>query len=739
MEYIFNLCFFHNRFQFFSIVVLMILCLLTGTLCSASCHSDKEIIPELPSVDFTTFSLEELKNVEIISVSKKPEKISEAPAAVFVISQEDIRRSGATNIADALRLAPGVQVARMNTHGWAISVRGFNDFYSNKLLVLIDGRSVYTPIFSGVFWDVQDTLMEDIDRIEVIRGPGSALWGANAVNGVINIITKHAKDTQGGMVSGGNGTRENGFGSARYGGAFGKSAHYRIYAKYFGRDRLDSPAKTSMGKAEDDHLTVFHLTVLKEDMRTDSWQAVRGGFRLDWEPGPDTFTFQGEAYTSRDYSEMESLLGGTEDSDDDDFRETSRIDGVHVLGRWRHSFSDTSDSVLQIYHDHTERDSLEAKYAINTLDLDFQHRFNLIPRHEMTWGLGYRFIRDKIDNFYFISFSPDEWDQHLFSAFFQDEISIIEDQLSVTLGTKIEHNDFTGFEYQPSIRFLWMPRARHSFWGAVSRAVRVPSRAERSGVQIERLSPFETETNDSGTSGDTDAMNKWPKRGINLCTETGSDAFDSEKVTACELGYRLQPADTLWLDLALFYNDYEDLKVSEFKEEYLFPSDSDESILSGIIDGKDVDIIHWIHEYPVNKMEGETYGAEIAADWQAKSWWRIKATYSYLQMHMHLTGDATGTEEISEIEDSSPSHQFSLFSGMDITKHLDLDMWLRHVSDLPSNDVDTYTTLDIRLGWKPMKNLEISMVGQDLLDHRHAEFSQLEVERSAYFKVTWKF
>ncbi len=734
MEYVFNLRFFHNRFQFFSILI-MILCLLAGSLCPFLCHADEEIAAGASSIDFTTFSLEELKNVEIISVSKKPEKISEAPAAVFVISQEDIRRSGATSIADALRLAPGVQVARMNTHGWAISVRGFNDFYSNKLLVLIDGRSVYTPIFSGVFWDVQDTLMEDIDRIEVIRGPGSALWGANAVNGVINIITKHAKDTQGGMVSSGNGTREKGFGSARYGGGLGESAHYRIYAKYFGRDSLDSPAKTSMGKAEDDH-----LTVLEEDMRTDSWQAVRGGFRLDWEPGPDTFTFQGEAYTSRDYSEMESPFGGTEDSDDDDdFRETSRIDGVHVLGRWHHSFSDTSDSILQIYYDHTERDSLEAKYAINTLDVDFQHRFNWIPRHEMTWGMGYRFIQNKIDDFYFITFSPDEWDQHLFSAFFQDEIIIIEDQLSVTLGTKIEHNDFTGFEYQPSIRFLWMPRARHSFWGAVSRAVRVPSRAERNGVQIEKLSLFETETNGSRTRRDTGAMNKWPKLGINLCTETGSDAFDSEKVTACELGYRLQPADTLWLDLALFYNFYKDLKVSEFKEEYLSPSDfQDDTILNGII-FEDADIIHWIHEYPVNKMEGETYGAEIAADWQAKSWWRIKATYSYLQMHMHLTGDATDTEEISEIEGSSPTHQVSLFSGMDITKHLELDMWLRHVSELPSNDVDAYTTLDIRLGWKPMKNLEISLVGQDLLDHRHAEFSQLEVERSAYFKVTWKF
>lgn len=676
-----------------------------------------------PAIDFTALSLEELKNVEIISVSKKPEKISQAAAAVFVITSEDIRRSGVTTVPDALRLAPGVQVARINTQGWAVSVRGFGDFYSNKLLVLIDGRSVYTPIFSGVFWDEQDMILEDIERIEVIRGPGSTLWGANAVNGVINIITRHTENTQGGLFTAGGGSEERFFGSLRYGDKLGNEARYRVYSKYFNRDQLDE-ADISVNKN-------LYNTVL-EDSITDNWNSVRGGFRIDWAPfSTEFFTFQGDVYMNRDDMKMEGTVL-------DPVYETSRVEGGYVMGKWNHIFSETSDALFQIYYDRTRRDSLQAKYDIHTLDTDFQHRFVLGKRHECTYGLGCRFISDQIENFNFMLFTPESRHQYLFNAFVQDEIQVIPDRLNVTVGAKFEHNDFSGLEIQPSFRFLWNLENRHSVWGAVSRAVRVPGRVEHDGLTVGRISSV---TISSFRKEGADAEWKNEEMPVSsstivIDTKSGTEDFDSEEVFACEAGYRFQPMRSLWVDAAVFYNKYKNLETSE------------KILISGsaIQNGKPWKDEGFISSpyyqnmlYIDNKMDGESYGIEFAADWRIADQWRMTAAYAYLQMCMHLTDASTDEQSKAELEGSSPRHQISLHSALDLTKNLELDLWLRYVDELSAYGIEGYTAMDARLAWRPFNNFELSLTGQNLFDPGHSEFSELETERSVYAKLAWHF
>ena len=660
-------------------------------------------------IDFTALSLEELKNVEVISVSKKPEKIFQAPAAVFVITQEDIRRSGVTTLADALRLAPGVQVARTSTRGWAISVRGFNDLYSNKLLVMIDGRSVYSSIFSGVFWDTQDTLLADIDRIEVIRGPGSTLWGANAVNGVINIITKPAKETQGALITVAGGTKDHFIGSTRYGDILGEDAHYRIYAKLFTRDEMGEAGFENTSERDE------HVDVLTKDISTDAWMGIRAG----------CLSVQGEAYANRDDTEAE------EDSDfPGETREDSRIEGGYLRGQWRHVFSESSDTLFRMYYDRDKRDTAEAKYSVNTFDFDFQHRLAAGKRHEVTWGVGYRFISDEIENFsfqsYLVFFDPERRDQYLLSAFVQDRMEIIADRLQLTIGTKVEHNDFTGYEVQPDIRFLWTPWERQSFWGSVSRSVRAPARLDHDGsigIQFHRKVPPERPAGES----EPDYSD-----GLVIETESGSESFDSEELIACQIGCRLQPADRFWLDLAAFYNRYKALKTSA--AEHLVTSA--ESCEVDFIPG----MPHYVNRsYLENEMKGYSYGFELAADWQVTDGWRLSSAYAYLETDMRLTGNSMDTDAKSKIEGGSPRHQFSLRSSLNMTKKLELDLWLRYVDPLPAKQIDRYTALDARIAWRPGKNLELSVTGQNLLEHRHPEFSSLEVERSVYGKVAWQF
>src|SRR2546428_6982490 len=436
-------------------------------------------------------SIEQLMTFEVTSVSKRPERLAQTASAIQLITAQDIRRSGASSLPEALRLAANLQVAQVDSRQWAISARGFNGTTANKLLVLIDGRTVYTPLFSGVFWDVQEVPLADIDRIEVISGPGATLWGANAVNGVINVITKDTKDTMGMLVSGGGGTKQRAFGTVRYGGALGSRVRARIYGRGFGRDATALPGG---GDAFDD----WHL-----------WQ---GGFRMDWDASNvNRATLQGDLYDGRIGQPTAGDIG---------------ISGGNVMAKWSHTISETSSLAAQLYYDRTHR-HIPGTFGedLDTYDVDLQHAARLGARHDVVWGLGYRLINDRVANSSMLAFLPPGVARQWFTGFVQDEIALVPNRLHVALGSKIEHNDYVGFEVQPSGRVNWRLRSSGTLWAAVSRALRSPSRIDR-----ELYAPAQ------------------PPYFL-----AGGPGFHSEEALAYELGYRHQRG-TLALSLATFYN-----------------------------------------------------------------------------------------------------------------------------------------------------------------------------------------
>ena len=622
--------------------------------------------------DISRLSLEELMQVEVTSVLKKSETVSGAPAAIYVLTQEDIHRSGVTSIPDALRMVPGLNVAGLNAGNWAISARGFNSRFANKLLVLMDGRSVYTPLFSGVYWDVQDTLLDDIDRIEVIRGPGASLWGANAVNGVINIITKKARDTQGGLATGGGGSEEQTFGGLRYGGTLGDDAFYRVYVKHYDRASLESQTGRSANDA-------MHMT--------------QGGFRVDWDPSSiNSFTFQGDVYAG-DTSSVST--------------NRAPVAGGNFISTWSHTFSADSELTVRAYFDRTDRDYQRAlSDRRNTADVDVQHRFALGERNEILWGGGYRYVSDETIGSHQVSFAPPDARDHIANLFVQDDITLIRDRLHFIAGAKLEHNEYTGFEFQPSARLLFTPDERQTIWGAAARAVRSPSRADI-GLRA------------------NDGIPPSPVTSI-----SGNPDFKSEDLIALELGYRIQPRPRLSFDLAAFFNIYDHLRTFEAGAPFLSASPPPAHLVVPLTANND--------------MQGETYGVELAASWQPLDNWRLNAGYTFLQMdlrHGFPIKDAT----LQAGEGDSPRNQFHVRSYLDLPWNLQLDAALYYVGSLPDQNVSSYVRLDVRIGWRPTKDLEVSVGLQNLLERNHVEFGRnfpdpsSLIERSIYGKVSWRF
>ncbi len=658
------------------------------------CHADSRGHSRNHSTNLIGLTLEELMNIEITSVSKKPEKLFDAASAVFVITEEDIRRSGVTTIPEALRMAPGVQVAHIDSNKWAITTRGLNSRFANKLLVLIDGRTVYTPLFSGVYWDVQDTLLEDIDRIEVIRGSGATLWGSNAVNGVINIITKQTKDTQGGLLTAGFGDEERGFGSVRYGSKLGDDFYFRVYAKFFNRD--DAVFASGEGA-------------------NDNWNAIRGGFRADWEVGNHDFlTIQGDIYdgvsaqTLNLPSQTRPFVQSVENDMD--------VAGGNIIVRWKHTLSNDSNMSLQLYFDRTERKQVKFRNDLDIYDAEFKYKFKLGERHDIVCGLNYRFIEDDTRDSFTLSLDPESHGRHLFSTYVQDEIMLAKDRLSLTIGSKFEHNDFTGLEIQPSARMLWKPHENHSVWASFSRAVRTPSRNDNDARVNQSVSP----------------LSPIPNSPTIFVSAFGDNDFKSEILYSYELGYRVILFDKLSMDVAIYYNNYDRLRTLEpggiFSEPFPGPP-------------------HFVAPFRLdNEMDGETYGVELAAEWQPVDWWGLKVSYTYLQVQMHL--DKGSGDTVSEaFEEESPHNQVYARSSFDLPKDIALDLIPRYTDSLPSLDVSSYVTLDARLSWKPLQNMELSVVGQNLFDNHRPEFRQrlfinsdpTDVERSVYGKIEWRF
>ena len=624
-------------------------------------------------------------DIEVTTVSRQKSTIGRSPAAVFVITNEMIRRSGARSIPEALRLAPGVQVARLDSNKWAISIRGFNGRFANKLLVQIDGRSVYTPLFAGVFWDVQDVLLEDIDRIEVIRGPGATVWGANAVNGVINIITKSTEDTQGSYFNAGAGTEERGFASARYGGRLSDDATFRLYGKWFERDTGAAPN----GGAHDD------------------WRSARGGMRIDWTPTcVDRITLQGDYYDGssgqRNFYAEPTMPPTFVRTVDDDFD----VSGGNVLARWTHELDAESDWSLQMYYDRTERALVQSPFSEDrdTFDIDFQYRVPFGDDHKVIMGAGYRITGDSITNSSTIAFIPPERSVNLFSYFIQDEITLVDDLLFLTGGSKFQHNDFTGFEMQPTLRLLWTPTERHSIWGAVSHAVRTPSRAD-DDVRVTLL-----------------PQNQPPLPPPVFQVVGGNRSFESEELTAFEFGYREQPTQQFSWDLAVFLHEYRNLT----------------GVTPGVPFGPGFPAMGptFLPLTIANNGNGFTYGFEVASTYEVSEFWRVSGAYSFLRMDID-GGDSTGT---------SPRNQAYIVNSWDITDDVQLDVIGRYVDNLPGASVPSYLTADVRLGWHLTPDLELTLAGRHLFDAEHPEFGfdgftgnvATQVEQEFYGMITWR-
>lgn len=622
-------------------------------------------------------SLEELMDVKVYSAAKKEQALADTAAAAFVITQEDIRRSGATSIPDALRMAPGVQVAQINAHDWAISIRGFNDRFSNKLLVLVDGRTVYSPLFSGTYWSAQDMVMEDIERIEVIRGPGGTVWGANAVNGVINIRTKHSKNTQGGLVSAQGGNYQNG-GSVRYGGELGQDGSYRVYAK---------------GKQNSDYLNSQNQNA------HDQWNAGQGGFRADYAlTGKDQLSFSGD---------IQEMAGDETINFRPNIDSSMSQRNANVTAKLSHKTED-GEWYLQSFYLTDERRSYSMNYLIDTFDMEFQHNLQAGQRNAVTWGLDYRLVADKLTDFNGVSFNPDSRETQLFSAFLQDQFSIT-DALRLTVGSKIEHNDYSGFEYQPNARLLWKLNENHSTWTSVSRAVRVPSRSfQDMNISLYRVRlPFPPFNTMEGAI-------------------VGDAGVKSEQVTAFEWGYRGQMSQNLSFDVAAFYNIYDTLS-SQYPKVIQSP---------GLIQNLSV---------TANGLEGESYGAELYANWKVTDSWRLQPGYTWLTIDNRT--NSTDTTTVSRNEGNSPQNQYSIRSQLSLPHHIEFDTSVYYVDNLRASTatVPNYTRVDLRLGWRPFKALELSVAGQNLLDDRHPEFARSsdiivsEIPRSVYGKavITW--
>jgi len=642
--------------------------------------------PQNPPENLKQLSLEQLGNVEVTTASKEPEQVWRTPAAIYVITQEDIRRSGATSIAEVLRLAPGLEVARTDSDHWAVGARGFGGQFSKSLLVLIDGRSVYSPLFAGVYWQVQDTLLEDIERIEVIRGPGGTIWGANAVNGVINIITKSAKDTHGTLVSMGGGNVDQGVGQVRMGGTNGKGLDYRVYGKGF----IRGPE--------------FH----PDGSNFDHWKTGQVGFRTDWNLNTrDAFTFEGDMYAGLD-GERVAISFYTPPSRQV-FNGPHDVGGGNILGRWQRQFSKDSDIQIQGYFDRTTRYSPQLDEIRNTFDVDLLYHVPLKGGQNVLVGIGGRWSPDRIvQKFATLDFQPHQETDSVYSGFLQDQITLVRDKVALTLGSKFEHNNYSGFEIQPNVRLLWTPTPQQTFWAAVTRAVRTPSRLEQD-LQLTVLLQAANPT-------------------IYLRV-VGNKNFASEQLLGTEFGYRTLLAKKLYVDLAVFQNAYDDLygygPGSIFLENSPPPA-------------------HVVLQLPLaNALKGDTTGFEIAPDWKPVEWWELKGSYSFLHLYVHDEAGFTDTLNTVSDNGSSPHHQVVIQSLFNFPKRFEFDATYRYVSALPAQLVNAYGTVDVRVGWHPVPAWELSIVGQNLLQPHHAEFGSdvdtiVGIKRSAYAKIVWR-
>lgn len=631
------------------------------------------------------------EKIMVTSVSKHPEDAFTAGAAVSVITSDELRRSGVRTLADALRLSPGMQVANVNSNVWSISARGFNDQFSTKLLVLIDGRAAYSPAIMGLYWHAQDALFEDVERIEIVRGPGGTLWGSNAVTGIVNVISKSSRDSQGTFSTAGIGTEQQAFAAVRHGGKLGQSGTYRAYAKF---DAFDDSASSGLAPAL--------APPPAPGAARDSWRRAMTGFRADWVLPSDNVTVHADYFranvTSQTFVPNLPTFSNVIENED------IRVDGINLVSKWTHLLPNDTEWQLQAYYDYLQRPSNLFNYRFHSVDVDFHHRLRPGERHEVTYGANYRFYDDlQKQNNPNLFFSEPALFMQMVSAFIQDDITLVPDRLHVVLGTKAEHNYFSGWEIQPSARLISTPSARQTLWAALSRAARTPSRTNRH-VRINTLTP---------------QLGLFP-RGF------GHDDFKSEKVLAYEFGYRVKPVERLTLDFTSYYFQYSDLyNPVAVPSRISFPFGPPAPVvlpIDSLSDGK-----------------ANAHGLEFAQELRAAEWWRIRSGYTYFTVG--------NVERQDNRPNATPRHAFFLRSSMDLARDLELDLWGRWEDKVPSRQLEAYADLDVRVAWRPNASWEFTLVGQNLLRRQHRQFAPpdltlatvvTEIERGFYAQVTYR-
>jgi iron complex outermembrane recepter protein len=650
--------------------------LLCTAIFSASSHA---------SSDLTNLSLEQLMNEPITSVSKKATKLSEAPAAIAVITQDEIRRFGVTSLPEALRMVPGLDVARISSNAWAVSARGFNGEYSKEMLVLIDGRVVYSPVTAGVHWNAEDVMIEDVDRIEVVRGSGATLWGTNAVNGVINIITKSAKATQGGLISTAASSDGDTQLAARYGSALGPDLQFRIYAKYLDqsgfRDSLDT-------------------------FDTGSWRTARAGFRADWNStAVDAVTLQGDIYSGHVGTTVSEVSLAPPSAMPVVNVEVDN--GANVLGRWTHKYSTESSLTLQTYLDHVNQgDGADIEHH-DTYDVDLQRQFRWASFNDVIFGTGFRYtsVDDEFHSFN-LSFAPPHRTISVYNAFLQDEIAIVPDRVRLTLGSKIERDNLSGWSIEPNVRILWLATERQKVWAAISRATRTPSLFELSAT------------------ANLDAYQTGPTAPPVLVSIIPNSQLRPEDILTYELGYRYVPREQVTMGITAFaaryLHDIVQLPTApELQNSYGVPH-----LLVGVLTQNGSAI--W------------SYGAEMSVRWQVVARWQLLWRYTWLRVD---------SPAAPYVEEESPRHQAQARSLLDLTSHFQLNAALYYVDAVTAlgASVPAYVRADIGVVWNPSSRLSIGIWGQNLLQRQHVEYPSVssgvlsEIPRSALGKVTWGF
>lgn len=643
-------------------------------------------------MDLTAMNIEDLMNIKVTSVSKTEQKLSRTASAVFVIEREDVRNSGALNIPDLLRMVPGVDVAQITSSTWAIGVRGFNSRFSNKLLVMLDGRAVYAPSFGGVFWDTLDVPLENIERIEVIRGPGGSVWGANAVDGVINIISRNASETQGGLVTSGGGNLNQGFGMIQYGGALDKNKiNYRIYSKYLNQNHLPNGAGQDGG---------------------DGWQLLKGGVRADAAlSSQDTLAVQASMYTGREHIPAVTLISISPPNSQYIDAPVS-VSGGYLQSVWNHAFSSRSDTTLGVSYTASRRDDVLME-ARKTLTVDFQHHFRWGDRQNIIWGAGYRYSISRSNGGLAYSLNPSSAVDPLFSAFVQDELALVSERLYLTVGTKVERNYYTGWAAMPSARMAWQVNNRDMLWAAFSSAIRTPNETD-----------IASRINVSAFPG--------PGGIPAMASILGNPNYQNENLYAYEAGYRTIISDKVSLDLAAYYNVYRNQQTLEPGAPFLESAPPPLHLV--------------IPETFQNLMHGEAHGLEISTNWKVLPWWSLSPGYAWGRIHMHLDPASQDTTSIATAEGSTPRHSAQIRSRVNFPHGWDWDASAYFTGPLPRENVPAYTRLDTQLSWRWSERGTISLVGQNLLQDHHFEFQDFtqsiianQMKRSAYAQVSWRF